>query len=117
LEAAAILKGRFTMDIFALTSIRPLDTTALVNSIRKTGRVLTLEQHSTHGGAGSIVSELIAEAGLGARLKRLGVPEGNFTLNAPAPFNKTCFGLDGRGIAGEIQEFMKNQCLEKNIQK
>ncbi|MDR2364006.1 MAG: transketolase family protein [Spirochaetaceae bacterium] len=117
LEAAAILSGRFTMDIFALTSIRPLDTAALANSIRKTGKVLTLEQHSTHGGAGSIAAELIAEEGLGARLKRLGVPEGNFTLNAPASFNKTCFGLDGRGIAGEIREFMKNQCLEKIIQK
>ncbi|MDR0590003.1 MAG: transketolase family protein, partial [Spirochaetaceae bacterium] len=109
LEAAALLKGRFTLDIFALTSLRPLDTTALAHSIRKTGRALTLEQHSTHGGAGSIVSELIAEEGLGARLKRLGIPEGSFTRNAPAPFNKTCFGLDGRGTAEKIREFMKNR--------
>jgi transketolase len=109
LEAAAILKGRFTMDIFALTSIRPLDKTALTASIRKTGRVLTLEQHSTHGGAGSIVAELIAEEGLGARLKRLGVPEGAFTRNAAAPFNKAFFGLDGEGTAGKIQEFMKSR--------
>jgi transketolase len=108
LEAAVLLKGRFTMDIFALTSIRPLDKTALVESIRKTGRVLTLEQHSTHGGAGSIVSELIAENGLGARLKRLGVPEGNFTKNAAASFNKAFFGLDGQGIIKEIREFMGN---------
>jgi transketolase len=108
LEAAEILKGRFTMDIFAISSIRPLDTSALMDSIRKTGRVLTLEQHSTHGGAGSIVSELIAENGLGARLKRLGVPEGNFTRNAAASYNKTFFRLDGEGSAGAIREFMEN---------
>jgi transketolase len=109
LEAAAILKGRFTLDIFALTSIRPLDTGALADSIRKTGKVLTLEQHSTQGGAGSIVSELIAEEGLGARLKRLGVPEGTFTRNAAASFNKTFFGLDGEGTAVKIQNFMENR--------
>ncbi|MDR2759625.1 MAG: transketolase family protein [Spirochaetaceae bacterium] len=109
LEAAAILKDRFTMDVFALSSIRPLDKTALAESIKKTGKVLTLEQHSTHGGAGSIVSELIAGEGLGARLKRLGVPEGTFTQNAAAPFNKTFFGLDGKGIAGTIREFMEKR--------
>jgi transketolase len=108
LEAAAILKGRFTMDIFALTSIRPLDKRTLTDSIRKTGKVLTLEQHSTHGGAGSIISELIAEEGLGARLKRLGIPEGTFSRNAAASFNKTFFGLDGEGTARGIREFMEN---------
>jgi transketolase len=109
LEAAALLKGRFTLDIFALTSLRPLDTAALAGSIRKTGRALTLEQHSTHGGCGSLVAEMIAENGLGARLKRLGVPEGAFTQNAPAPFNKTFFGLDGEGAAREIRAFMENR--------
>jgi transketolase len=106
LEAAALLKGRFTMDIFALTSLRPLETSALADSIRKTGAVLTVEQHSTHGGAGSIAAELIALEGLGARLKHLGVPEGTFTRNAPAPSNKTFFKLDGGGIADTIRDFM-----------
>jgi transketolase len=109
LAASAILKGRFTMDIFALTSIRPLDKTPLVESVRKTGRVLTLEQHSTHGGAGSIAAEIIAEEGLGARLKRIGVPEGAFTQNAAASFNKAFFGLDGQGFAGKIREFMESR--------
>jgi transketolase len=108
LEAALVLKGRFTMDIFALGSIRPLDKNILADSIRKTGKVLSLEQHSTHGGVGSLVAELIAEEGLGAKLKCLGVPEGTFTKNATVSFNKTFFALDGPGIAGTIREFMGN---------
>jgi transketolase len=108
LEAALILKGRFTMDIFALGSIRPLDKNVLADSIRKTGKVLSLEQHSTHGGVGSIVAELIAEKGLGAKLKCLGVPEGAFTKNATVSFNKTFFALDGPGTARVIREFMGN---------
>jgi transketolase len=105
LEAADMLRGSCAMDIFALTSIRPLEQSPLIASIRKTGMVITVEQHSTHGGCGSIAAEIIAENGLGARLKRLGVPEGSFTKNAPAPFNKRFFGLDGPGIAAEIQKF------------
>lgn len=108
LEAALTLKGRFTMDIFTLSSIRPLEKSVLADSIQKTGKVLTLEQHSTHGGVGSIVAELIAGEGLGAKLKCLGVPEGAFTKNATASFNKSFFGLDGQGITRMICEFMGN---------
>ncbi|MDR2158646.1 MAG: transketolase family protein [Treponema sp.] len=105
LEAAVLLRGYCTMDIFALTSIRPLEDGVLIQSIKKTGRVVTVEQHSTHGGCGSLAAEIITENGLGARLRRLGIPEGNFTRNAAASFNKCFFGLDGPGIAAAIRKF------------
>jgi transketolase len=107
LKAADMLKGCCGMDIFALTSVRPLEDSLLIESAKKTGLVITVEQHSTHGGCGSMAAEIIAENGLGARLKRLGVPEGSFTKNASAPFNKRFFGLDGPGIAAEIKKFLK----------
>jgi transketolase len=106
LKAAETLKDRASCDIFALTSIRPFLQETLIESIRKTGLVLTIEQHSTHGGAGSLVAELIAEFGLGARLRRLGVPEGSFTRNRTAPDNKTFFKLDAAGIAKTMKEML-----------
>jgi transketolase len=106
LEAAAALKNRFTMDIFAVSTIRPFTGDTLINSIRKTGRVLTVEQHSTHGGCGSLTAELITEKGLNARLLRLGVPEGSYTKNAAATFNKKFFGLDASGIIGAIEDLV-----------
>jgi transketolase len=78
----------------------------IIESIRKTALVLTIEQHSTHGGAGSLVAELIAEFGLGARLKRLGVPEGSFTRNWTAPDNKAFFRLDAAGIVKTLEEML-----------
>jgi transketolase len=97
-EALRSLGSACSADVFALSSVRPLDPSALIASIRKTGLVLTVEQHSTHGGAGSLVAECIADNGLGARLKRLGVPEGVYTKNWSAPDNKRYFGLDSGGI-------------------
>jgi transketolase len=107
LEAAVALKNRFTLDIFAVSSIRPFVEDTLIDSIRRTGLVLTVEQHSTHGGCGSLVAELIAEKGLNARLLRLGVPEGSYTKNAAADFNKNFFGLDVSGIIHSINTLVK----------
>jgi transketolase len=106
MEASVMLKGICSPDVFALTSIRPMDPTPLIDSIKKTGKVLTVEQHSVHGAAGSIAAAIIAEQGLGARLKRLGIPEGTFTKNASAQENKRFFGLDSQGIAAVIREFL-----------
>jgi transketolase len=107
LEAAVALKNRFTLDIFAVSSIRPFVEDTLIDSIRRTGLVLTVEQHSTHGGCGSLAAELIAEKGLSARLLRLGVPEGSCTKNAAAAFNKKIFGLDAAGIIRAIDALVE----------
>jgi transketolase len=107
LEAAASAASYCSADIFSLSSIRPLDGGPLLESIRKTGRVITVEQHSSHGGCGSLVAEMIAENGLGARLKRLGIPEGVYTKNAATADNKRFFALDTEGISGEIRIFLK----------
>jgi transketolase len=107
LDAAARLRGFCAADIFALSSLRPLDAVPLLESMRKTGRVVTVEQHSTHGGCGSLAAELIAEQGLGAKLARLGVPEGSFTRNASAGENKRFFGLDAGGIAAAVRKLLR----------
>ncbi|GHU86822.1 transketolase [Spirochaetia bacterium] len=107
LEAATALRGTCSPDIFALSSIRPLDSAPLIQSIKKTGKVLTVEQHSVNGGAGSIAAGLIAEQGLGAKLKRLGIPEGSFTQNRTAADNKACFKLDAAGIKETIREMLR----------
>ena len=88
--------------VFAVTSIRPFFPDILIDSIKQTGLVLTVEQHSTHGGVGSLTAELIAENGLGARLKRLGIPEGAFTKNWTQADNKIHFKLDAAGITETI---------------
>src|SRR4030042_7209706 len=41
-------------EVLNISSIRPLDKAAIAESIRKTKRVITVEEHSLHGGLGSI---------------------------------------------------------------
>jgi transketolase len=107
LEAAANLGNKLSCAVFAVTSLRPFKPAALIDSIKQTGVVLTVEQHSTHGGVGSLTAEVIAENGLGARLKRLGVPEGSFSKNWTQADNKAHFKLDSTGITETIREMIK----------
>ena len=108
LEAVGNLKGALSCAVFAVTSLRPFIPDMLIDSIRRTGLVLTVEQHSTHGGVGSLVAELIAENGIGARLRRLGIPEGSFSKNWTQADNKIHFKLNAEGIIETAKAMMKN---------
>ncbi|MCM1042804.1 MAG: transketolase family protein [Corallococcus sp.] len=47
-------------ELINIHTIKPLDEEAVLNSAKKTGAVLTVENHSVHGGLYSAVTELIA---------------------------------------------------------
>jgi transketolase len=57
-----------------LYSIKPVDRAVLVDSARRTGLVVTLEEHSTIGGLGSAVAEVLA-AELPVPVRMLGMPD------------------------------------------
>ena len=64
-------KGVKAEVIDALT-LKPLDRELVLKSARKTGAVVTCENHNIHNGLGSAVAEVLAEEGVPARLRRIG---------------------------------------------
>jgi transketolase len=109
-EAAAAGKALAGQGIDAevvnLSSIRPLDHTGLVASLQKTGLAITVEEHSLHGGVGSIVAAVTAEEGLGCRLKRLGFAEGRFPVTGPRGEMRARAGIDASGIIRTAKELL-----------
>ncbi|MCH4554078.1 alpha-ketoacid dehydrogenase subunit alpha/beta [Aestuariibaculum lutulentum] len=72
-------------DLIDLRTLQPLDIDALYTSVRKTGRVIILQEDSLFGGIASDLSALIAEhcfEYLDAPIKRVA------SLDTPIPFNK-----------------------------
>ncbi|HYE90798.1 MAG TPA: transketolase C-terminal domain-containing protein, partial [Terriglobales bacterium] len=62
LEAAKQLAGDgIQAEVINAASIKPLDEEMLVASARRTGHVVTVEDHGVYGGLGGAVSELLAE--------------------------------------------------------
>jgi transketolase len=54
-------------------TVKPFDAEALTGAAARAGAVLTVEEHTIVGGLGSAAAEALAEAGTGARLRRIGL--------------------------------------------
>lgn len=78
-------KHHVSADIIDLRTLQPLDTKTIYESVKKTGKVLILQEDSLFGGIASDISALINEncfEYLDAPVKRLG------SLETPIPFAK-----------------------------
>lgn len=62
LDAAEKLQSEgISAEVINLHTIKPLDSEAIINSAKKTGCVVTAEEHQLNGGMGSAVTEVLAQ--------------------------------------------------------
>jgi len=62
LDAAEMLeKEGINAEVINLHTIKPIDKDALINSVKKTGCIVTAEEHQMAGGMGSAVFEVLAQ--------------------------------------------------------
>lgn len=59
--------------VINMHTIKPIDVETILCAVRETGRILAVEDHNIIGGLGSAVAEVIAEASIGVKFKRLGL--------------------------------------------
>lgn len=105
--AAQTLKAdSINAEVINVSSIRPVDKKGIIESIQKTKKVITVEEHSLHGGLGSLISEIIAEAGLSIRLVRLGIPEGQFSKAGPRVELRAYYKIDKDGIVETAKKLL-----------
>ena len=80
-----------------MASIKPIDRDLLIDSAKKTGCVLTVEEHNVIGGLGSAVAEVVVESGKGCAFKQLGIQD----KFAPIGLHEdimSMLGIDSNGI-------------------
>ena len=85
-QAAEVLfeQDSVEADVFDAAYLRPFDEAALLQSAEKTGRILTVEEHSVVGGLTAIVAETIARAGLSVKLDQVALPNQDLEVGVPA---------------------------------
>ncbi len=91
-------------EIINICTIKPLDGELIAASARKTGKVVTVEEHSVIGGLGAAVCEALAELAP-TPVKRIGVPD-VFGTSGTANQLMEYFGLDGQGVYKTTKEFL-----------
>lgn len=91
---------------FHVSTLKPFDGAEILKAAAtcKHG-VITLENHSIIGGLGSVVAETLAEAGVPARLKRLGLKD-EYAHGASRPYLMRKYGLDAAALVAAVEEQM-----------
>jgi 1-deoxy-D-xylulose-5-phosphate synthase len=71
--------------------------------------MVTVEEGTTVGGAGSAVAEALSEAGLSVPLMRLGLPD-RFMDHGDSALLLTSAGLDAPGIQAAVRSRLDGRC-------
>lgn len=105
LEAAERLAADgISAEVIDMHTIKPIDADLIVESAKKTGRVVTCEEHSVIGGLGSAVCDVLAER-FPVPVRKLGVND-VFGESGPAVDLLHKYGLDADGVEAFVREFM-----------
>lgn len=107
MRATAVLqKAGASIRHLHLHTIKPFDAKALLDHIGSVKHgVITLENHVTEGGIGSLVAETMADAGLGKRLVRLGLKD-TYAHGGSRAYLMRYYGLDALALVGGIENLM-----------
>lgn len=92
-------------EIINIATIKPLDEELIVASAKKTGKVVTVEEHNIIGGLGEAVCACLSEK-CPTPVKRIGVND-VFGHSGPAKDLLKQFGLSAENIVKVTTEFVK----------
>jgi transketolase len=103
LEAAEILAVHgVEAAVLHVPTLKPFAAASVAGFAGRFESVVTVENHSVIGGLGSAVCEAVAEAGLGCRVHRRGVPDTWAPAAGPLDYLRHKLGLDADSIADSI---------------
>jgi 1-deoxy-D-xylulose-5-phosphate synthase len=101
--SAAVVNARF---------VKPLDEELILRIAKKTGRVVTVEEHALLGGFGSAVLECVDAAGVtGIKSLRMGLPD-SYIEHGTQKVLRQKYGLDAEGIYAKVKNFVMQSRLK-----
>lgn len=106
LEAAEklALEG-ISAEVINICTIKPLDEELIISSAKKTGKVITAEEHSVIGGLGSAVCDALCKS-YPVPVWKIGIQD-VFGESGSAQVLVEKFKLDGKGIYEQIKDYLK----------
>ena len=100
-----LLNDNIDAEIINIHTIKPIDSEILIQSARKTGRVVVVEEHSIIGGLGEAVASVLSE-NLPVPVLKIGTPD-VFGHSASANELLDEFSLTGEKIAQKVALWMR----------
>ncbi len=105
LAAAELLaEDGISAEVIDIHTIKPLDEELILASAGKTGKVVTVEEHSVIGGLGSAVCDTLTQ-NLPMKVLKIGIND-EYGQSGPAAELVKLYGLDSESICQKIRAFV-----------
>jgi transketolase len=104
--AKALEKEGLSVGVVNVHTIKPIDAATITRVAQQAKAVVTAEDHQITGGLGSAVAEVLAEAGIGRKLLRIGVRDAFGESGTPEEL-LAHFKMDVAGITGQVRDFLR----------
>jgi len=88
--------------VLNVSSVRPIDSSTIIQAALETGHLIVVEDHNSEGGLATQVADIIADFALPCSLRRLGV--NHYFPSAPAKDLYLIAGIDADSIVDAIED-------------
>lgn len=105
LEVRDALAGTIDVEIVVVSSLKPFDTETVAKSAKKTGAVLTIEDHEPHIGLGMLTTAALKEEDVNVPLSTMGVRGYQLSGTADELYEEA--GLGMKDITKEVEKLVK----------
>jgi len=99
--ADELKKQKISARVINMHTVKPIDKAAIKKAAQETKGIVTIEEHSVIGGLGSAVAESLAESGVQAKLKIIGIPDTFSKYVGDEEFLKEKYGLTIESILAQ----------------
>ena len=108
LEAAdSLVEQGITCRVVSMHTIKPFDSDTVLRACRETGGIVTVEEHTIHGGLGSLVAETCMDAGVKPNaFRRIGLRAGFSSIVGTQEYLRHEYGMDAQAIARAVAELV-----------
>ena len=103
--ANLLAKDGIDAEVINICTIKPLDEELIVKSASKTGKVITVEEHSVIGGLGSAVCDALCKS-CPTPVYKIGMQD-RYGESGPAAELVKKYKLDADGVYEQVKEFLK----------
>ena len=108
LAVSDMLKEKgFDVGVIDMYRLKPVNEKLLAKYLQGTSAVITLEEHTIHGGLGSIIADFLADNNLKLNFKRFGIPDKHCYAYGDREYMHVAMHLGKDKIVGDIAGWLK----------
>ncbi|OGV58859.1 MAG: hypothetical protein A2X49_07330 [Lentisphaerae bacterium GWF2_52_8] len=108
LAAEALAKEGINVSLLSMHTVKPIDKDAIIEAAKKTGGILTVEEHNICGGLGSAVAEVLMDSGNGdTRFKRIALPDVNVSKIGSQDWLRDQYGMGVNDIVKTMKAMLQ----------